>query len=82
MFNRTFAYFGAGLIPIILVLTTLTALAQISPGAMAARQDWAAGNQRDDSGNDHGYNSVNDSGFCIQFKIDYDAQWAILALAQ
>src|SRR5207248_1416311 len=49
-----------------------TAYADISPGAQAARDDWAAGGQRDDSCNDHGYNSVDNPGFCIQFKIDYD----------
>ena len=58
-----------------------TAHADISPGAQAARNDWASG-QRDDSCNDHGYNSVNDPGFCISFKIDYDAQWVVLGLAQ
>jgi hypothetical protein len=32
--------------------------ADISPGALAARNDWAAGTGRDDSCNDHGYNSA------------------------
>lgn len=76
------AILSLGAIPLVLILMmTQTAMATLSPGMQAARQDFAAGNQRDDSCNDHGYNSVQNPGFCLTFKIDYDIQWAILVLA-
>lgn len=71
-----------GAIPLILILVgAQTAKADLTPGDAAARNDFSQGNGFHPSCTDHGYDATQDPGFCLSFKTDYIAQWAILVLA-
>lgn len=72
---------GAGIIPI-LVLISQTAMADISVGMQAARNDWSSGAGYHPSCEDHGYTVTDNPGFCLSFKTDYILQWNFLQLAK
>lgn len=77
-----------GIIPIILVLTTQTAMAQFNPangyndGVNQARADWTSGAHMDASCQAHGIQNAGNEQYCGNYKSGYLFEQGVLIITK